>query len=194
MDFDMFLTSPRWEILQIIAKNPSSPVELAEKLGTTVSYISQQMRLLEVAGLVNKKRTGAVEKGKPRTLFSISNELFYVISLTKDFSQKKLIKADYHKDILKIWNIEDVGLHFYVERLYWKLQESIECINGIFLEKEPPYKIIIVTENSKIKKELENFVKKLDRKLEISFVNKPGKLEGFFSLNAHLNKLKGGKE
>lgn len=190
----MFLTSPRWEILQIIAKNPASPAELAGKLGTTVSYISQQMRLLEVAGLVKKARTGAVEKGKPRTLFSISNELFYVISLTKDFSQKKLVKAGYHTDILKIWSIEDASLHFYLEKLYWKLCESIKDIEGIFIEINPPYKIIVVTESSRLKKEVEAFIKKFDRKLDISFVNKPGKLDGFVSLNAHLNKLKGGKE
>jgi len=190
----MLLASPRWEILQMIAEKPVSPVELAEKLGTTVSYISQQMRLLEVAGLVKKERTGAVERGKPRTLFSISDELAYFVLLAKGLSSKKLIKTQaYHKNILRIWSVEDVSLHLYLERLYWKLYDSEE-VEGIFIEPHSPYRIIVDTKSKKLKQNIENYLKKFDRKLDVSFVHNPRQqTEGFVSLEIQINKLKGGK-
>ncbi len=189
MDFDMFLTSPRWEILQLIAEKPDSPVEIAKKLGTTVSYISQQLKLLDAAGVVKKERTGAVEKGKPRTLFSISDELVYLSMLSKGFSGKKLVKVnEYHKAILKIWMVEDVSLHSYIERLYWRLLDL--GFEEIWLDNSG--KMAIVGGN-KVRQEVEKYLKKLDRKLEVSFVSNAGKLEGYACLY-FLNKLKGGKK
>ena len=74
MELDSFLASPRWEILSLISERPSSPIELAEKTKTTVSFVSQQLKLLEAAQIVKKTKTGAFEKGKPRNLFSISQD------------------------------------------------------------------------------------------------------------------------
>src|SRR4030042_6639367 len=188
MDFDMLLASPRWGILQIIAEKPSSPVELAGKLGTTVSYVSQQMRLLEVAGLVKKERTGAVEKGKPRTLFSISDEIAYFVLLAKGFSSKRLVKTQAsHKNTLRIWSVQDVSLHPYIERLYWKLCDSEE-VEGVFIEISSPYRIIIASKSKKLRQDIENYLKKFDRKLDVSFANNPIKIpsEGFVSLEIQL--------
>ena len=63
MELDSFLASPRWEILKIISEKPSSPIEIAKKTKTTVSFISQQLKLLEAARIVSKEKTGAFEKG-----------------------------------------------------------------------------------------------------------------------------------
>jgi predicted transcriptional regulator len=192
MDFDSFLTSPRWEILVIIAEKPSSPVEIAEKLNTTVSYISQQLKLLDAAGIVKKERTGAVEKGKPRALFSISDEFAYLTLLSHGLANKKLVKIDsHHKDIMKIWMIEDSSLHASIERLYWKLYDSSD-VKGFYIEIKEP-KIIIVSESNKLKKDIESFVKKLDKKIDISFSSRGVKSEDVVSLDTNLNKLKGGK-
>jgi predicted transcriptional regulator len=194
MDFDMFLTSPRWEILQIIAEKPASPVEIAQKLGTTISYISQQLKLLDAAGVVKKERTGAVERGKPRTLFSISNELAYITTLSSGFSNKKLVRLDeHHKAILKIWAVEDVSLHSYIERLYWKLEENLNEASSIFLDAVSGK--IFISASKKSRQMIENYLKTLDRKLDVSFINNPIKSppEGFDSLEIQINKLKGGK-
>jgi len=193
MDFDSFLTSPRWEILVIIAEKPSSPVEIAEKLKTTVSYVSQQLKLLDAAGIVKKERTGAVERGKPRALFSISDEFAYLTLLSEGLANKSLVKIDsHHKDIMKIWMVEDSSLHASIEMLYWKLYGSSD-VKGVYVETKAPFKIIIVSENNKIKKDIEGFVKKLDNKLDISFSSRGVKNEGVVSLDANLNKLKGGQ-
>jgi predicted transcriptional regulator len=174
MDFDSFLTSPRWEILRIIAEKPSSPVEIAEKLKTTVSYVSQQLKLLDAANLLVKEKTGAAEKGKPRTLFGLSNELLYITVLTRKFSQKKLLYiSDYHKSVLKIWLHIDHSLHYYAEKLFWKLEENISEIDGIFIETSNIIpKMLIISESKKLKVNIEMFSKVIDNKIEPVFVLK----------------------
>ena len=76
MELDSFLASPRWEILKIISERPSSPIEIGEKTKTTVSFVSQQLKLLEAAQIVSKEKTGAFEKGKPRNLFQYPKTSF----------------------------------------------------------------------------------------------------------------------
>lgn len=174
MDFDIFLTSPRWEILQIIAKKPTSPVEIAEKLNTTVSYISQQLKLLDAANLLKKEKTGEVLKGKPRTLFSLSEELLYITILTNNLAEKKLISiTDHHKAILNIWSIKNSSFHYLLEKLYWKLEEDIDEIDGIYIEDSgiiPRY--LVVTESKKIKLKIELYQKNLKNKIECNFTTK----------------------
>lgn len=174
MDFDLFLTSPRWEILQIIAEKPSSPIEIAEKLKTTVSYVSQQLKLLDAANLLVKEKTGAAEKGKPRTLFRLSSELLYITALTKKFSEKKLLYiSDYHKSILKIWLHIDSSLHYYAEKLFWKLEENIPEIEAIFIENSNFIpKMLIVSDSKKLKAYIGTFSKALDNKIEPVFILK----------------------
>jgi len=201
MNFDAFLTSPRWEILQIIAEKPSSPVEIAEKLNTTVSYVSQQLKLLDAANLLKREKTGAAEKGKPRTLFSLSNELFYITLLTKKFSLKKLIYlTDYHKTILKIWLYSDSSVHYYIEKFFWKLEEDIEEIEAIFIDTSAVNpQLVIVSDSKKLKQKIEIFVKKFQKEIQYVFVSKSHLKK--FSLNLlvplHdpkniLDELKGG--
>ncbi|MFH1290473.1 MAG: MarR family transcriptional regulator [Nanoarchaeota archaeon] len=159
MDYDMFFASPRWGILNIIARTPSSPIEIAEKIGTSVSYVSQQLKLLEAAGLVVKERTGSVEKGKPRTVYSVAKEIVQFSALLRGMPAKKHIYVtDHHKIILRIWALENSDLHYYVEKLYWKIEENLDEINGIFvdLSKSKP-DVLVVSGNKKIRGEVEKF-------------------------------------
>ncbi|MBR9705751.1 winged helix-turn-helix transcriptional regulator [Candidatus Pacearchaeota archaeon] len=174
MDFDSFLASPRWEILQILAENPSSPIELASKLNTTVSYVSQQLKLLDAAGIVVKKKTGASQRGKPRSIFSLSNELLYLTVLTNEFSNKKLLRLTVnHKAIIKIWMIDDVSLHQPIQQIFWKLQENIKDVEGIFLDlsKNEP-KVLVLCDSKQIKAGLEAFQKRISSVVECLFISK----------------------
>lgn len=176
MDFDLFLTSPRWEILQIIAKRPSSPIEIAESIGTTVSYVSQQLKLLDAAGLLVKKKTGASEKGKPRTLFSLSDEISYISTLTRDFSGKNLIKLDdHHKIILKIWASFSSIYHRIIERLFWNVEEHLDHIDLIYIDTSVVYpKLVFVSTNASIKKILKNYLDRTNERIECLCVDKIG--------------------
>ncbi|HLC78298.1 MAG TPA: winged helix-turn-helix domain-containing protein [Candidatus Nanoarchaeia archaeon] len=201
MRFDSFLGSPRWEILQILSKEPSSPIELAKELKTTVAYMSQQLKLLDAAGLVVRTKTGASLKGKPRTSFQISDELIYIASLTKDLSEKKLIKAySHHKAILNIWNLEDASLHASFVRLYAELETHLSDLEAIFLDTSiiSP-KIIVVTESKKLKDKIDSFLKQFSRKIDCIFTPKSNlkkftteKVASLHDPLGILNELKGG--
>ncbi len=201
MKFDSFLTSPRWEILKILAKSPSSPIELAEILGTTVAYMSQQLKLLDAANLVVKTKTGASEKGKPRSIYRLVNEKIYFASLFEDLSIKKVINAeDYHKAVMKIWSIENSSLHFYFEKLYFKLEENKKDIERIYLDLSYP-KFVVVSSSSKLKSLILSFIGRFPKKVDCDFVNesqmKNVPAEGLvviYGPSLEDKKLKGGKE
>jgi predicted transcriptional regulator len=171
MEPDYLLSDSRWEILSLIAENPLSPIQIAKKLNTTVSYVSQQLRLLEAAGLTEKKRTGNVEKGKPRTLFFIPKEITYLITLTKDFALKKLIYlTDYHKIILRIWSLENNSLHYIVEKFFWLIEKYLEDIQGIFINTKTISPKIIIVSDKKIKQKIDSKIKQLDEKINYDLI------------------------
>ncbi len=205
MDPDYLLSDSRWEILRLIAEKPLSPIQIAKKLNTTVSYISQQLRLLEAAGLTQKERTGQVEKGKPRTLFSIPKEITYLISLTKDFAKKKLIYlTEYHKIILRIWFLENPSLHYHIEKFFWLIERYLDDIQGIFIDTKGISPKIIIVSDKKIKQKIDSAIKKLEEKITYEIISSSDiskiNLEKIFPIydNSHLfedlKKLKGGKE
>jgi DNA-binding transcriptional ArsR family regulator len=168
MDYDTFFSSQRWAILDIIARKPSSPVEISEKLGTSVSYVSQQLKLLEAASLVVKTRTGAADKGKPRMLFSIAKEIAHVALLVKGQPEKKkMVLDDHHKIILNIWMLEK-KYHRFLERLYWKVEEDLADVGGIYFDSSlDKGKVILVCENKKVLSRAENYSKE---NKEVSFL------------------------
>ena len=92
MELETLLTGSKWEIIELLAEEKLSPIELAKKLNTTVANISMQLRLLQAAGLVKKERTGSAGAGKPRVLFSLSDNYGFITVFSKGFAQKKLLK------------------------------------------------------------------------------------------------------
>jgi len=104
MEVETLLTGSKWEIIELLAKEKLSPIELAKKLNTTVANISGQLRLLQTAGLVKKEKTGSAGAGKPRTLFSLSDDYGFITVFSKDFAKKKLLKlTKEQKEQLKRW-------------------------------------------------------------------------------------------
>lgn len=173
MEMDTFLGSPRWNILEIIAKSPSSPMEISQQINTSVAYVSQQLKLLEAAGLIKKERTGAVQKGAPRTVFSITNEILHLTALVNKIPAKKLIQlTDYHNTILKIWLIENQEIHKRIEKLYWRLESEIEDIDAIIFDTSTKPRVLIISESKKVKTQIEKFLSKSDGKLAVSLVSK----------------------
>ena len=106
MELDGLLGSTKWQILQIIADEPKSPMQIAEQLGTSVANISSQLRLLEVANIVRKTKTGNVQAGKPRFLFSLSNDFLFMSVMTQNQQAKFLVEADpLHQCVAAVWQL-----------------------------------------------------------------------------------------
>jgi len=150
MDVTEILNGTKWEILSTISQERASPLEIAKSYNTTIANISQQLRLLEAFGLVKKEKIPNRDKGKPRTLFSLKQDLAYIIPITKNFTKRKLLELTKHqKIILKIWFMENPEIRYIVEKAFWKIEPHLKSISSIFISlagKNP--EIIIVTEKS----------------------------------------------
>ncbi|MBR9705116.1 ArsR family transcriptional regulator [Candidatus Pacearchaeota archaeon] len=199
MELDSFLTESKWQILKIIAKNPSSPVIISKIIKTSVAYVSQQLKILEAANIVTKKRTGAVDKGKPRSVYSISQDFVYLTILTKENPTKKKLTPNNHQKVtLNIWAIDNSDIHYYLEKLYWKLESHIKNINGIYLDSnhDKP-KVIILSNNKKINDITKTFLKENNKIIDIEIMqdSKSNKIENNFytifesSNNSKLNMV-----
>ena len=76
MDLETLLTSTKWDILEMIAKKPMSPIELSKILNTTIANISQQLRLLQKAHQNFTKTKGCIKTSDQRlTNQSLPNSL-----------------------------------------------------------------------------------------------------------------------
>jgi predicted transcriptional regulator len=172
MELDSFLSSPRWDILRVIAEKPSSPMEIAAHINTTISFVSQQLKLLEAAGIVKKTRTGNVDKGKPRTLFSISKETMYVVPLAKGFQEKKLLPLTRERSIiLKIWSLEDQKSHVPLERFFWSIEGFLKTIDALFVyTKGLTPKVFILAKDDKLTHQINDTQKRLEEKMPYEVV------------------------
>lgn len=132
MELEGLFTSSKWRILEEISLNPQSPMQLAEKLNTSIANISQQLRLLEAAGIVKKSRLPQRARGKPRVIFSMNEDYGYLIAATNGFANKRLLSLDeHHKFILRIWFIENKSLHEEIEIFYWEIKQHIDKIKSV---------------------------------------------------------------
>lgn len=132
MDLETLFVESRWNALKHLCEHDYSPLELADKLNTSISNISQQLRFLEMAGLVQKSRIQNRDKGKPRALFSLVGNYLYLVAVTKTIASKKLIFLSEHQQmILNIWLLENKELHYYLEKFYWKLEDQFRDLRAI---------------------------------------------------------------
>ena len=155
MEIGNMFTEQKWNILKCLAYEPLSPMQLSEKLGSTMANISQQLKLLEAASLVQKKKIKNRDKGKPRSLFSLSNDYVFLVPTMQQFAAKRLLKAnEHHKIMLRIWFLKNEALHYPLEKLYWRLEKNFHAIESIAVD-ESKNQIVVVSDNLDIKKSFE---------------------------------------
>ncbi|MFH1850068.1 MAG: winged helix-turn-helix domain-containing protein [archaeon] len=122
MELETLFAEQKWNILRQISETKSSPLQLAEKLDTSLANISQQLRLLEMANLLKTERVQNRDKGKPRKVFSLSDNFGYIIAVTDGFADKRLMHlTQHHRAILRIWFMENTQLHEPAQKTYWNL-------------------------------------------------------------------------
>jgi predicted transcriptional regulator len=126
MEQETLFTSSKWDILKCLENSKKSPIDLAKETNTSVANISQQLRLLELAGFVKSERVSNRDKGLPRILYSISNNHSYIVSTMPGFVDKKFLKLQEHqKCTLKIWFLDNLNLQRYLERFFWSTLEQV---------------------------------------------------------------------
>ncbi len=136
MDFETLFTATKWELLEQLAQQPLSPLQLAERTSTTLANVSQQLRLLEMAGLVKSERVQNRDKGQPRVLYSLSGDHGYLIAATNEFVEKRLLTLDARrKAILKIWFHEDENLRYLLEKTFWRIEQHLPQIRALGIRR-----------------------------------------------------------
>jgi predicted transcriptional regulator len=136
MDYETLFTAAKWDILKSLAVSKKSPIELAEQANTSISNISQSLRFLELAGIVKSERLGNRDKGQPRVVYSLATESAYIILTSKNAVNKKSVNIDAHKKMfLNIWFYENEQIHYFLENAVLMLEEHLDELQGIFLDK-----------------------------------------------------------
>lgn len=160
MDYESLFAQTRWQILGILAEQPLSPLELAQKINSTISHVSQQLKFLEATGLVKKQKIVNRDKGKPRMAFSLAGDFVHLSLLIKGLAQKRLLTlTEHHKAILKIWMLENARIHKHVERFYWDAEEHLPEIKALAADWMGNL-YIVVDDQDKMKSRLASLVKK----------------------------------
>lgn len=160
MEIEPLFMEQRWAILRHLADGKLSPLQLANATKTSIANMSQQLRLLEMSDIVKKEKIPNRDKGKPRTLFSLSNEYAYVVSLMDNFVEKKLLTLeDSKKALLRIWFIEDKKIQNKVESLYHQLFPIIHEIDSLAVDTSKG-KINVIISSGK-PKQVEDAIKKM---------------------------------
>jgi predicted transcriptional regulator len=106
MDLENLFSGSKWDIIKKLSERSYSPLELSQELNTTVANTSQQLKILEMLGIIKREKTdNHNQKGKPKTRFVLAEDFAYIILLSRDATDKKLLKlnpkqADYFKNLL----------------------------------------------------------------------------------------------
>ncbi|MEM3374021.1 MAG: ArsR family transcriptional regulator [Candidatus Woesearchaeota archaeon] len=136
MEIESLFSSTRWEILKALSQAKLSPIELADKLKTTSANISQQLRLLELAGLIKSEKLSNSDKGKPRIVYSLAGDFSFIAIASNDFSDKKLIPmTKMHKFFLNSFFIDDLEIQSNLPQLYTLLKDHFDLFDAILVQK-----------------------------------------------------------
>jgi len=136
-----------------------SPIELSEKSGTSMANISQQLRFLEMAGIVSSKRLPNRDKGQPRILYSLTGNNTFLISASMGFVEKRLINlTEKRKALLKIWFYERPEHQFYAESAFCAIEKYLPKIEAVAIDRSDfsNITITIITDND-LNKNIKNY-------------------------------------
>lgn len=135
MEQETLFTSSKWDILKCLESGKKSPIELAKEANTSIANISQQLRLLELAGFVKSERISNREKGQPRVIYSLAGNYSYLVIASDGFVEKNFFKLeDYQKTILKIWFLEDKNLQYYIEKYFWMIESTFPKLDFLCID------------------------------------------------------------
>ena len=126
------LSNNRWVILKEIAEVPQSPSDLALKTGTSLSNITQHLKLLEAYKIVRKDKSEEKNAGKPRTIYSLNVELAYALVLKEGKAERKIFNVDSSNnmffDVLFSTNHDDL---MFMLKFMFKYEEVLKKCKAI---------------------------------------------------------------
>ncbi|MFH1649715.1 MAG: helix-turn-helix domain-containing protein [Candidatus Woesearchaeota archaeon] len=157
MDQETLFTGSKWDILKSLGSNPKSPIELAQESKTSVANISQQLRLLEMAGIVTSERISNRDRGQPRIKYRIANERAYVIGAGTSFVEKGWMNLDpFRQCMLGCWLMAPATTVKAIEEYIIEIRRHIPNISLILIDKKDiaGNSLIIATDDAGTKQTL----------------------------------------
>ncbi|MEK6968655.1 MAG: ArsR family transcriptional regulator [Nanoarchaeota archaeon] len=152
MEYEPLLTGTRWQILELLSEKRQSPLEISIRIKTTLANVSQQLRLLEVAGLVKTEKLRQRDKGKPRILYSIADDFGYIVLAAPGSARKSLLSLTFHQKLtLSLWHVAPSDLHGPAGAFLTKFDEYSQRIDAIYFSKKFD-ELCIVTDAKELKK------------------------------------------
>jgi len=143
-------SSNKWEILKEIAVSPQSPSDLALKSNTSLSNITQQLKLLEAYQIVRRDKSEEKNTGKPRTIYSLNIELVYALILKNGMAERKVFHIDHNNEmffnILFSMNPEDL---MFILKFSFKYEDILKkCKSVGFLKStKDSIELFLITDN-----------------------------------------------
>lgn len=157
MEQETLYAAAKWDMLKALESSSKSPLELAERSSTSVSNVSQSLRFLELAGIVQSERISNRDKGQPRVSYSIKGNSAYLIVTAKNFVEKKQVALDdYKKAVLRIWFYKDESIQPFLEKALHNIK--LAEVKGVFFDTSSlsELKIVIIPDKGN-KKEFKDF-------------------------------------
>jgi DNA-binding transcriptional ArsR family regulator len=152
MDVEQLLTGTRWELLQRLAHEPQGTGEVATTMGMSPANASQQLRQLELAGLVRRRRT---ERRGAHYVYDIPTELLYLVHLAPTVAAKKTLSLDPLRRFMAGLLLQDNGLP--VLALTLQKPQLFARFSAVgLLERESPEIFVITEEVEQVRREHAN--------------------------------------
>ncbi|MFH1071975.1 MAG: winged helix-turn-helix domain-containing protein [Nanoarchaeota archaeon] len=175
MEYGALLIGSKWDILKELSKKSSSPTELSAKLKTSIPNILQQLSLLEAHGLVEKTREFSKKPGKPRTIYTLKNELLHLSFIGGYKSKKLLIPLD-KEDILpylilqaRLFDNQEDSLH--LMKFFFLNEELLRKCDAVafFKSNQKEIELLIITENlALVREKISNqFIKVNEKEMKL---------------------------
>ncbi|MFH1506170.1 MAG: helix-turn-helix domain-containing protein [archaeon] len=166
MEIESLFGSAKWKILEKLAKEKLSPMQLAEKTKTSIANISQQLALLEAYNFVKKEKTeNTNKKGKPKTLYSLAKDIAYVVYAKPGFANKKLFRLDAHlQNMMNVLFLDKKEDAYFISKFLWQYEDMvIPQVDAIFfLKSDNDIELTIISNDQRtldeIRKKLSNVV------------------------------------
>lgn len=148
------LAGSKWQILQALSTSSLSPKQMADKLGTTIANVSQQLRLLEAKGYLKKERTdkgkGARKEKDVRVSYSLVKNRIFLTSIHPLSVERKEIRTNQDNSFYTNVLIQEFKLETnYLFKFYLDHEALFKYIDALFYLKMEGDEInlIVLTED-----------------------------------------------
>lgn len=163
----------RIAIMEALAEGPSTPTNLAERIGKSLPVVTRHLSQLQRTGLVERvgERKG---KTRPSVEYALRESILMFKALRGEIDFVHLPATELVKTQVRIWSIPQREFHYYVQRFFWEIQEAIPSIESMAVygsvakgdaREDSDIDILVLARSN---------VKELERKYGAKVVEKPG--------------------